>query len=553
MSSVRRRTGPDGGFTLVEVLVAITLLGLVAAAVLPLLLVGARASTVVKHEAVAKNVAQERLEQMRQLAYQVDRQNGPFIDLLDYYYPNLAPAVGTGAGWVPETSTSRLPGEPTTGAFYRVVFAPVPGSPDYRQTVASQFLGANRVPVPQAAFSTAPNIYSSATSGFDAAPSNFLGVTVITSWTVSGTPKRFEVFTQIADQGRKDSLIASQAQVTALRVDSAAPDGSALSASAGDVNVDGRLSDGSSAAVKAEAGRASSGSTSPVLAANQEAFSPTTAPAGTPTLSAITTGTACGYGAFGRSEVTGISASTNGGLPKVPVDVGTATTPATTASASLMANSGGGCGTFGFGNLSTSYSSALMLRSAVPLVNVPDYPSGSSAVLSGRGWINANEETAATPFVGAGGSASMVEEVHLMPATFVADGGGVVSVRLESAALTCLSTGAAPVASYKVVIRYWNGTSRQTLLTHTWSSTSPVADPLATLNLAAYPVYGTKTLADYVGSWSFATALSEGSTNGVAGLDAAFRVTTTPVRDGDATSSLGLRLGSLACVADDNR
>jgi prepilin-type N-terminal cleavage/methylation domain-containing protein len=549
VSSVRNRLGREEGFTLVEVLVAITLLGLVAAAMLPLLLIGARASTVVKHETEAKNVAQERLEQMRQLAYQVDRQNGPFIDLLDNYYPNRTAATGTGAGWVSGTA-ARLDGEPATGSFYRVVFDPVPGSPGFRQTVASQFLRADRAPVPDASFTT----YNSQLSGVDAAPSNLLGVTVITTWQVAGTPKRFEVFTQIADQGRKESLIASQAQVTALRVESSAPDGSSLSAVAGSVNADGRLSDGSSAAVRAEAGRAASGSSSPVLAANQDALSPGTAPAGTPSLSAVTTGTACGYGSFGRSVTTGVTAATTGGLPQAPSTVGTTTTPAAFSSASLLANSGGSCGTFGFGNLSSSYDAALQLRTGVPLINVPDDTNGNTEVLYGRTYINASPDTAASPFVAAGARAGMVRSVDLLPTTFVTDGRGVVSIKLDSARLDCLSTGAAPTASYTVSITYWNGTSRQQLLApFTWSSTTAATDPLAGLNLATVSVGGGKTLADYIASWSFGTSLSEGSTNGVAGLDAAIRVTTRPVRASDPTSSFGLVLGAMSCVADDNR
>lgn len=133
-------------------------------------------------------------------------------------------------------------------------------------------------------------------------------------------------------------------------------------------------------------------------------------------------------------------------------------------------------------------------------------------------------------------------------------------MQLQAADLTCLSTGVVPTATYTAVVRYWDGVAgaRQTLATRTWSSANPVADPLATMDLAAYPVHVVdgvvqKTLADYVGSWSFANALSEGSTNGVAGLDAAFRITTKAVRPADPASSIGLRLGVLSCVADDNR
>jgi prepilin-type N-terminal cleavage/methylation domain-containing protein len=551
---VTRRLRRDAGFSLVEVLVAITLLGIVAAAVLPMLLIGARASTIVRFETRGKNLGQERIELMRQLPYQIDRQNGPFVDLLDNYYPNLSAAAGTGAGWVSSTSTARLPGEPATGAFYRVVFNPVPGNPEYRQTVASQFLNNTRSPVADSVFST----YDSQVVGRDNAPSLFLGVTVITSWTVGGSDKRLNLFTQIADEGRVDSLIASQARATALRVESAAPDGTALSATAGSVSADGQLADGSYASVRGEAGRADRGGTSPVFAAVREALSPAGTTSGTGTESAVTTdGSDCGYAAFGRSAIANGTASTSGGLPKVPGTVGSAVTPAAETSAALLANPGGSCGAFWFTNLSDSYDPNLRLRTDRPLVRVTGGTSGSNEIVRGRGWLNASPDTASTPFVVAGASAVTEEAVQLLPTTFVADDGGLIQVKLVSSSLGCRATGS-PSGSYRVIISYWNGTSRSVLVDSSWSSSSPTADPLAGIDLTTKLVYddgaGTRRfLSDYITSWALASEITEGATSGVANIDAVLRMTTKPVRFSDPTSSLGIRFGSLSCVAADNR
>src|SRR5690242_6993432 len=81
--------GDAAGFGLVEILVALFVIGLAAAASTPLLVSGIDASITARMNTQAKDLAQQRIESMRDLQFHVDRQNGPFIDLLDIYYTDL--------------------------------------------------------------------------------------------------------------------------------------------------------------------------------------------------------------------------------------------------------------------------------------------------------------------------------------------------------------------------------------------------------------------------------------------------------------------------------
>src|SRR3982751_3622674 len=78
-------------------MVALGLLTVVLTAALPAFLGMLRTTVTTKMETQAKNLTQERLEQMRDLRFHVDRQNGPFLDVLDVYYTNapVTPAATT--------------------------------------------------------------------------------------------------------------------------------------------------------------------------------------------------------------------------------------------------------------------------------------------------------------------------------------------------------------------------------------------------------------------------------------------------------------------------
>src|SRR3954451_22491420 len=144
---LRRRAGSDGGFTLVEIIVAIAVVSVAAAGAVPLLIVGMQAAATSRFNTQAKNIAQQRFESMRDLQFHVDHQNGPYVDLLDIYYTSRSTTTTTGnranetekGHWV----AGRPPAPAPAGPFYQVQVDAVPGQTGFSQTIDTQFLNAN--------------------------------------------------------------------------------------------------------------------------------------------------------------------------------------------------------------------------------------------------------------------------------------------------------------------------------------------------------------------------------------------------------------------------
>ena len=260
---LRPRRDSEGGFSLIEILVAITLLGLLGTAIVPLLITGLRASVVAKLDTGAKNLSQQRFELMRNLPFRIayDAAITTGVDMLDTYYPNLVAPTGgfTTPGYV--TTQPRRTGEPANGPFYRSKFVQTLGATTYTEYVATQFLTPATTPkvavTPPAGYTTTPTLAGQT----DKAPSTLVGVTVITEWVYGTKSKRYTVYTEISDVAPGPPLVTLQARATALRISSTVGlgvDQTDLLLESGLINLDGGLSSGPTAAATATGGLASS-------------------------------------------------------------------------------------------------------------------------------------------------------------------------------------------------------------------------------------------------------------------------------------------------------
>lgn len=547
-----------------------TVLALAATAAVPLLISGASAANYAKLHTQAKNLAQLRVEKMRDLQFHVERQNGPYVDLLDQYYTNRSTTAVTRT-FGAESSTGQWVGSGTPASwepavpFYRVSVSSLPGYPKFTQVVDTQFLKHDGTPVAASLFAS----YDSQTEANDGPPSFLLGVTVMTTWNVKGMAKSFKYYTRIADGRGTVSLLTSQAKAEALRVTSGDPAGKALAADVAVSTANGSLTTGSASSIETRAGLASDGVNPDVVAANWLARAPSAFTAGTASSGAVSTGASCGWAAFGQSDVQNYTAAITSGQPLVPANVDSASPPANQASSGLVANGANPCGLFSFNNGTSTFS--LPVAPSATVVRIPDM-GGNARVVTGSSWVRATDVATSPHTVSSGGSARSAQPIQILPGLpFVTDGKGLVNVTLTSSSLSCLSsvTAGSPQAqssagSYTVTVDYWQATNSlgggsRVSTTYTWSSSDPAsADPLAALAPTGIVVYqlGTATyrLSDFIGSWSLVRSITEGATNGVHALDGVFSLATVPLRGAvEPASSVGVQIGRLSCVADDNR
>lgn len=567
-----------------ELVVAITLLAIVAAAAVPLLVIGAKAANAAKFHTQAKNLSQQRIESMRDMQFHVDRQNGPFVDMLDVYYTNATTgstitltrgsetSVGT---WVSSGGTAP---EPTSGAFYRVRVSQLPGYTNFSQVIDTQFLSVSGSPVATASLSG----YDSQVEGVDDPPSLMVGVTVITSWSDHGKAHSYSNYTRITDSRGTGSLVTTQGSGELMRLTSAAPSGNAITVDVASAQADGSVTTGSTATAAADALQATDSSSTPITAASGVSTSPSNNTSGTSPVNNVSSGgTGCGWVGAVATQVGNVSASTTSGLPKAPSNVDTASPPSNQVYSALWSNGGGStnCGLFSFANQSTSYDTSMMLGTDYPLVRVPN-ATGSAAVGTGSAWVTATTESSLPHSVTAGAGASINKQIQIFPgiASWTGgptDGQGLVDITLTSSNLTCTSTyntssGVAQTSagSYSVTIDVWTTSGRKYVTSSgtlssspsniSWaSSTTSPTDPLAALNPSSIPVWTggslTLTLANFISSWSTALKISETNTSGVHELNSIVKIVTQPTRSGDPLSAVTAQIGNLSCAAEDNR
>jgi prepilin-type N-terminal cleavage/methylation domain-containing protein len=570
----RRTTGDASGFALVEIIVALSVIGLAAAASTPLLITGIDASVTARMNTQAKNLAQQRIESMRDLQFHVDRQNGPFVDLLDIYYTDRSTTAVTRTRanevevgqWVSGGGAAPAP----TGPFYKIQVAQVPGSALFSQTIYTQFLDYNGSPVAATAFAN----YNSQTEGLDSPPTNMVGVTVVTSWTRAGSSHSYASYTRIADSRGAGSSVTSQASGNFLRLSATGASANSLSVDLLDSMASGALSTGSLATADIRSLQATDAAADGYAGATAVATSPSGGGSQNSPVSAFssTGDTAnCGWVSAGITQVADVSAATTSGLPQVPSDLDVNVPPTHQSGAQLMGGGSDRCGSFGFSNQSTSYDSNLMLASNVPLVRLANDTS-TTLVANSTSWVNASAAVGTSHSVTSGAGAGSSKTLQLFPgASFVTDGYGVLDVRLTTGVIACSSTvvsgvnTSASTGSWSITIDYWRASdllghgTRTTLGTYTWNSAtgSGSADPLASVNPASLIVYQNGLtvlhLSDYISSWSTARSIVENPGSGLHQLNGIVSITTQPVRSGDLLSAVGVLLGNLSCVADDSR
>ncbi len=564
----------DGGFSLIEVIVALGILSTVLVAILPQLVTGIRATDLARGVSQAKGVAQGQLERMRSLPFHIARDAGPFRDVLDYYYTNTtgaaAPTCTNAAGYVAPTTAStgyvaagstRCSYEPGSGAFYRVVsnVAAAPGLQGYTMVVDTQFLSGATPPVPV----TPSAGYNSQTTGADSPAASQIGVTVTVLQLRRGTLRPVTTYTQIAKRLPSTNRVRAEADVRAVDLGSVTADRVPLSLSAGMVSLTGAVSFASTAAANLAATSASLASGDNSSGASATLSAPPARSAATATRSAG--GLATGGCALACWGATTLRAPAMAAVDAAPT-VGSATDPAQV----LLAD--GANDVLSFGNTAAATGYRPDLKLSLPLVRMDTTAakvgselagcgvssSGTGAYVSASGYVT----TAATPAVDSC-VVARTTPIELFPTTFAPH--GVVRVELTRASVRCQVQGSShtPTATtdFSAVVSYWNGAGYTVAATVLPNQSTDQLDavPLST------SVGDGMTLGDYVSSWSGLTS-SQVVTVAASGraqlkLPGIVKIVSQPVRtdatsltgENDETSAVSVTVGALSCKAEDAR
>lgn len=572
----------QGGFTLIEVMVALGIIVVVAAAVAPLTVSALRAGYGAKLYTQAKNIAQQQVEGMRNLQYHIDASSqkdasgasipAARLDLLDTYYPALTPTAAAAtnvatapAGWV-AAGVGRAAGEPASGSFYRwTKDVTLPNDKSaFHVVVDTQFLNSSTGgPV------NPPTGYNYAdTTGMDAPASTSVGVTVFVTWTVYGAPKQEQTYTRIDSATPQQPLTTSQAQALAIDVTSTSDPNTGLEAIVGQVNADGSSAVGSlpnsiSSATSSVNAVGASASQTPGPSV-QDPNSPATA-GSAPQVSSVPSSSesngdglsGCGLICYGKTSTVGGPVTVTQGLPVVGAQ-GSGGSPIT---ASVAGNGNSTGATLSFANNANVTNLGLAAGPLVLLAGSGGAPvaTGGAGITTTAGASHSVSTQAsacftASPCPTSGGTSSTLLEV--MPTSFAPN--GVIQIQLIRASISCVAGTSAPSTSadYQAHVWYWNGSGYVKLGdVQPGNTVDPLPDP-TTLTVGVYN--GTVMhLSDYIQSWG--SALSATTANGVGGntarttLGGVVTVTTQPTRSGDSTSAISVKVGVLACYALDSR
>ena len=570
----------DEGFTLVEILVSIGLLSVVMVASLPVFIAMLASTATTRLNTQGKNHTQERLEQVRDLRFHVDRQNGPFLDLLDLYYTNAKGAgpttsvtasgatlsgryVATGA------ATNGLPAAP----FYQTSTGPLVGAPGFSQVVATQFLGPTGTVLPAVRYQ---DLYDSQVVGKDSPPSLVLGVTVITSWMQAGKSKTYRTYTQVTEGRPELPVIQSQARAVSVDVTSSGADGATLELQTGVASVDGAQSSGSSASAFVAGALAARTGVANVTGRVGQFSLPASGVAASGDPSRQDPGL-CSWYAFGPTDTTNVTGDVSGGLPKAPTNVGT-TSPFNRVSGFVSASGGNhSCGLLSYDNLTgggvalPSGNVAGTNMGTAPYVKVSDSPGVSGAALSGSGYVTANDIGSTPQQTRAGASTTMTRSITLFPNHPFSLGSGLVSAKLSTASVDCTS-GTATVAgtitgAYSLELMWWGkGLADAGPRWHTanWTYDSADGTPLVRTGDLWAPtttVLGNGATLSQLVQISVPSAtegvVTTGATTGLRGFPTGvLTMTTAPTLTNEAApgfSAIKVQLGQLTCVADDQR
>lgn len=598
----------ERGFSTLEIVVAVMLIGIVLAAIGPQFVSSFKATNTAKLSSQAKGVLQGRLDQMRALPFRVAPSAGDHLDLLDTFYrntttPTVTAVCGSSGSWKQPlaTWTGYLPaggarcGYEPAGALYRYVIAPGTNSvpANFAVVLDTQFVSATT----PSAVVTPSSTFNTQVAGKDRSPAQQVGVTATVLYKDHANWKTVTVYTQIASHTPATAQIKLAAGATALEIGSSAPppspgaDAEDLTLTGGQMELTGSLFNLS----EAKASLTSIGAASSVTGRQAGASLTVGAPYSNIVNLNIGQGdlvSGCSSICWGATVITPFIVNADNGLPRAGVDgIAGFVNPVQTLLPDNATRDG-----FRFRTGSVTLpglSTDLVTLDATPpagelltdlapnlvggLYQCALSLTGPVSHVTASGYLNSTNETApSNPYTADACGAAKTNAVRILPTTTAPDGLVRVTVR-SSARCTVTGAGHTPSVSkdYRAEVEYWKWTpsllnilgivilpGHGSYVSAGVITPSTTTDPLASVNLASIPVSDTNNLGDYIESWAALTqsgvqsAMTDTTVGATASLTvpAVVTIQTKPVRgSADPSSAVSIAAGASSCYAEDNR
>jgi prepilin-type N-terminal cleavage/methylation domain-containing protein len=564
---MRRRMADESGFTIIELMAALAIFSLAAASLLAVLVAGIQTAGIARDRTVAKDLARQRLEEMRRLPFFQSYSTFPRkTDLLDTYFPDLAsPRYQT-------TPDADLCGTAATCPRYTVTENPVAGFSRYRMEIVTRFIDEDLAP------ETPASGYRWDSASADRPPTRLLAVDIRVFWGTAN-PKSFVLRSQLGEALLEDVVLQGSATGTVVRVDTAYSDSSTLLVEGGKSTSTvfvGRVSSARTETLAASARvTEDGGGVTEIRGAQSVAGSPPdVGPLGSsnsggslnhPNASLTGFGASCGsrcVATIGTSTVDNVTSAVTG------------TPPAASGRLTLRpgedAEEGGQAGFAATNEIDSSLENYRALVAGQEFVRVRK---SSGSLRPAKLETSCAQQTTSTACVASGS----MSELRMIPVTLAglptSTGGYLVTVRFSelTARATARRLGATGSGLAQVTfcgtLTYWswNGSgwvSNAVTITNTpatCGAAGTLPDP-SSVPLGQSPLDGRALfLSDYVSSWAALTAgtttLSADQTTAEAVLDGVVRITTAPTRRASGYESSGflVNVGTLRVQAVDRR
>jgi prepilin-type N-terminal cleavage/methylation domain-containing protein len=591
----------QGGLTLVELMVALTLLAIITVGITPLLASALRGVAVTRSSTKGKNLAVEAMERLRGLPFfeSVQGQTTPTrVDALDLYFPDRNAGFSSSSNTFTTTCTAMS----STPAASGVAACPKSIPSAYTVTFVAAFVdpGPTSGTPPTQAFTVTPpsTTYNWNATATEAPPTELLRMQITVSWTFGGDPESYSLTSLLGRRRATTETINAFGRVDhALQVLSSYVDSQSRTSS-----LTATVGQGESSIVSRSVAEADEATNTAHLVLTQDAYAENSAVTladvnGASSLVHAPPDSYPAPGASAPAATINYSYDATTQVPAAYINDSVVEAPPTPFSlgARVLNQLPTAAGRFRFSGAASPQEPSLWVdnqaeRGALSPLKLDD--SGHMVILHKLGSNRLLGDTSTEATAVSSGSRKVESKastsfgkLYVLPTTFITGGeDGVVTVSNFTASITCTSTANAATyavaGSWSAELNYWSDSNNNGIVSGSYLQTplqlsgslTGAADPLAgvrTTNPLVYDdVDNTKDVylfedaaAGKKGYFTSITTLpsissskSGAGRNTTVALNGAIQMQTAPTsRTNPSVTSMSISVGRLSCQAVDKR